>query len=314
MMIPFGVVVVVREFLAPGSPARGPRPAHDEEQLAQERLAAVGQLVSGVAHQLNNPLQGVLGYAELMSMSRPGETEPEELRGIRESATRAAGIARNLPTFAGGEDPGRNWQQINGIVQAVISIAPRFSSGRAFTSTCSWPTTCRWCISTHCGSSRSSSTSSRMPGSAIALRREGSTLSARLAARVPGEITIETRHEANPDRIVVAVADNGSGMLTEDSQQGPRPVFHHQGSGRRPGPGIVHLLRDRARARRRHPCPQSGDRRRGVRGRAARRVRCAHGAGGAAGECSGRLPPLRRRSRRSRPLRCSGERTRRCCL
>ena len=39
-----------------------------QQVIRQERLAAIGVLVSGVAHELNNPLQAILGFAELLQM------------------------------------------------------------------------------------------------------------------------------------------------------------------------------------------------------------------------------------------------------
>ena len=41
-----------------------------QQVIRQERLAAIGVLVSGVAHELNNPLQAILGFAELLQMQR----------------------------------------------------------------------------------------------------------------------------------------------------------------------------------------------------------------------------------------------------
>ncbi|MGE0041039.1 MAG: ATP-binding protein [Vicinamibacterales bacterium] len=231
MMIPFGAVVVVREFLSRRALLRaGQELVTTREQLAQsEKLAAVGQLVSGVAHELNNPLQGVLGYAELMMASRPGEPESEELRAIRENANRAAGIVRNLLTFAGRETPARSWQQVNRIVrEAARRREPALAAD---------------------GISLRLELAERLPliyldgvrfeqvvtnlienaQEAVDSRRKGRALTPLVSPRAPGEIVITTRRAAEPERIFVEVADNGSGVRAEDLTRIFDPFFTTHG-------------------------------------------------------------------------------------
>ncbi len=95
-----------------------------ESQLIQsEKLAAVGQLVSGVAHELNNPLTSIAGLAEFLLEQRElGPKDRGHLRVIHEQADRAGRIVRDLLTFARKSTTERVRVDLNDVVQRTLTL------------------------------------------------------------------------------------------------------------------------------------------------------------------------------------------------
>jgi PAS domain S-box-containing protein len=99
------------------------------ERLAQsEKLASLGQFVAGIAHEMNNPLQGVLGHLELLiDMTEAARPVRRELKQIYQEGERAAKIVHNLLVFTGSHRMDRHRVPIDRVItRALGSCAVRF--------------------------------------------------------------------------------------------------------------------------------------------------------------------------------------------
>jgi PAS domain S-box-containing protein len=86
------------------------------------RLASVGEMASGIAHEINNPLTAVIGFAQLLMDNDLPDEIKEDLTIIHKEAQRAAGVARNLLTFARKHAPSKQLTNVNGIIEGVLTL------------------------------------------------------------------------------------------------------------------------------------------------------------------------------------------------
>jgi PAS domain S-box-containing protein len=94
-----------------------------EQQIIQsERLAAMGQMIGGFAHELNNPLTSILGVTEMLQEGETTESGRKQLTMLQQQARRAADIVQNLMYFSRPTTPGKNSINLSELVQRTLHL------------------------------------------------------------------------------------------------------------------------------------------------------------------------------------------------
>jgi C4-dicarboxylate-specific signal transduction histidine kinase len=194
--------------------------------IRQERLAAVGQLVSGVAHEINNPLQAILGFAELLQMTHklPAPVK-SDLRLIQKESARACGIIRNLALFA-RQQPGQAAPvRFADVISSVIELRQR----RLESEDIELLVDDR---STH--HVMAVFTELQQVVLNFVVNAEQAIL---MSGRLPGRITVRARDDGG-GRVLLEVEDTGPGVPPENEAKLFQPFFTTKPVGQGTGLGL----------------------------------------------------------------------------
>lgn len=193
--------------------------------IRQERLAAVGLLVSGVAHEINNPLQAILGFAELLQMQHKlPESVTTDLKLIQKESARACGIIRNLALFARQQPGEAAHVRFADVITSVAELRQR----RLESEDIELVVDDR---STH--HVMAVFTELQQVVLNFVVNAEQAIV---LSGRLPGRITI--RSQDSGDRVVIEVEDTGPGVPPENEAKLFQPFFTTKPVGQGTGLGL----------------------------------------------------------------------------
>jgi signal transduction histidine kinase/CheY-like chemotaxis protein len=164
-----------------------------------EKLAALGQFVAGVAHELNNPLTALLANAYLATRATDLGRLKEHVSKIQASGERAANIVRNLLHFARKSVPGDEPVDVNAVIERVLEVGVDAAAARR--------------IGVVRDLAPDLPTTVGNPGELHQVLLNLVTNAVQAMGERGGTLTLRTR--ASDDKIVVAVSDTGPGIPPE---------------------------------------------------------------------------------------------------
>jgi C4-dicarboxylate-specific signal transduction histidine kinase len=193
--------------------------------IRQERLAAVGQLVSGVAHEINNPLQAILGFAELLQMQADvPDSVKGDLRLIQKESARACNIIRNLAMFA-RQQPGEAAPvRLTDVITSVAELRQRRLESEQIE------------LRLEDGSTQYVSAVLTELQQVLLNFVVNAEQAIRASGRLPGRIIIRSR-DLN-GRVVLEVEDTGPGIPADNEAKLFQPFFTTKPVGQGTGLGL----------------------------------------------------------------------------
>jgi two-component system NtrC family sensor kinase len=199
-----------------------------QQQLIQsEKLSAIGELISGIAHELNNPLTGVMGYSQLLQMRGDlDERAKDSLVKINNLATRCQRIVQNLLSFARKQKPERTLTSINEIIERTVELRSYELQVNNIELLLELdPLLPRTIADAH-------------QLQQVFLNVITNAEQAMLEAKGRGRLTIRTRNDNAGGRVVIEIADDGPGIPEQHLTKIFDPFFTTKEVGKGTGLGL----------------------------------------------------------------------------
>jgi signal transduction histidine kinase/ActR/RegA family two-component response regulator len=201
-----------------------------QAQLVQSgKLSAIGELVAGVAHELNNPLTSIIGYAQLVEEA-VRQVEPEapmlaDLEIVMSEAERAARIVRNLLTFARRQSTERAMTSLRDVCERVESLRAYDRQVHHIASAIDVPADLPpvWADATHLQQALLN----------LVINAEHA-----VAGRDPATITFTAAVSPEANAVTLSVIDSGSGIAPDDLPRVFDPFFTTRSVGEGTGLGL----------------------------------------------------------------------------
>jgi two-component system, NtrC family, sensor kinase len=194
-------------------------------RLQAERLASLGRLSAGLAHEINNPLGVILGYTQLMlKEAEPGDQFHEDLKMVEKHARNCKKIVEGLLKFSRLTETTKTPVNLNDLVNEVLSLVqPRFEKKRIFIE-------------------------KRLTPEPIPLRVDPGKIkqvfmniltNAEQATEGEGKVRVATKIDTSPRRSVLSFKDTGHGIAPEIIHKIFDPFFTTRPTGMGTGLGLA---------------------------------------------------------------------------
>ena len=195
-----------------------------QQVIQSDKLSALGQLIAGVAHELNNPLTTIIGRSELMLRQTEDEKTHRDLEGILSQGQRAAKIVRNLLSFARQTSPEKKACNVNEILHNILDMLEydfRVSNIE---------------VKTELDPELPQTMADASQIQQVFVNLVNNAHQAMKEQERPGRLTVRTRRHG--DRLRVEISDTGPGIALEQQEHVFEPFYTTKAESKGTGLGL----------------------------------------------------------------------------
>ena len=213
-----------RDYSEAGYGSRAQAPAGPDPPLQNERLACIGLLAAGIAHEINNPLGGILIYSHLLlEETKENSNQAETLKKIIKETSRCKNIVKGLLEFARPKEPEMAPTDLNEVINKALALFERQA------------------LFQNIKIEKDFSDLPRLVADGFQLQQVFANIIINAAEAMDGNgvLTIKTHLDARTDSLRIEFRDTGHGIREEDLPRLFEPFFTTKEVGKGTGLGLA---------------------------------------------------------------------------